>query len=63
MSEPNVFATEVDTVMLRATVVDAHWADKRLYKVRLTKVRLPGQVEADTEIWVHDKNLRMPEQP
>lgn len=61
MSEPNVFLTEGDEVMIRATVVDAHWADKKLYKVRLTKVRLPMQLEADVEVWVHDRNLRMPE--
>ena len=61
MSEPNVFATEGDEVMVRATVVDAHWADKRLYKVRLTKIRLPGQIEQDVEMWVHDRSLRKPE--
>ena len=63
MSEPNVFATEGDEVMVRATVIDAHWADKKLYKVRLTKVSLPLQSEADLEVWVHDKNLRQPERP
>ncbi len=63
MSEPNVFATEGDEVMVRATVIDAHWADKKLYKVRLTKVRLPMQMETDLELWVHDKNLRPAEQP
>jgi len=63
MSEPNVFATEGDEVMIRATVIDAHWADKKLYKVRLTKVLLPLQAETDIEVWVHDKNLRPPEQP
>ena len=62
MSEPNVFATEGDEVMIRATVIDAHWADKKLYKVRLTKVRLPSQLETDLEVWVHDKNLRPAEQ-
>lgn len=62
MSEPNVFLAEGDEVMVRATVIDAHWADKKLYKVRLTKVRLPMQLETDMEVWVHDKNLRMPEQ-
>ena len=63
MSEPNVFAAEGDEVMIRATVIDAHWADKKLYKVRLTKVRLPMQMETDLELWVHDKNLRPAEQP
>jgi len=63
VSEPNVFATEGDEVMIRATVIDAHWADKKLYKVRITRVRLPAQLETDHEIWVHEKNLRLPEQP
>ena len=63
MSEPNVFATEGDEVMIRATVIDAHWADKKIYKVRITKVRLPLQAETDLELWVHDKNLRQPERP
>jgi hypothetical protein len=62
VSEPNIFATEGDEVMVRAVVVDAHWADKRLYKVRLRKVRLPMQLETDVEMWVHDKDLREPEQ-
>ena len=62
MSEPNVFATEGDEVMIRATVIDAHWADKKLYKVRLTKVTLPLQSEGDLEVWVHDKNMRRLEQ-
>ena len=63
MSEPNVFATEGDEVMVRATVIDAHWADKKLYKVRLTKVVLPLQSEADLEVWVYDKDMRPAEQP
>ena len=62
MSEPNVFATEGDEVMVRATVIDARWANKKLYKVRLTKVSLPLQSEADLEVWVHDKNMRPAEQ-
>ena len=63
MSDSNVFATEGDEVMVRATVIDAHWADKKLYKVRLTKVSLPLQSEADLDVWVHDKNMRRLEQP
>ena len=63
MSEPNVFATEGDEVMVRATVIDARWANKKLYKVRLTKVSLPLQSEADLDVWVHDQNLRPLEQP
>ena len=62
MSEPNVFATEGDEVMVHAIIIDAHWADKKLYKVRLTKVTLPLQSEADLEVWVHDKNMRRLEQ-
>jgi hypothetical protein len=63
VSEPNIFATEGDEVMVRAVVIDAHWADKRLYKVRLTKVNRRGLMEQeDMELWVHDKNLRLPEQ-
>ena len=56
VSEPNV--TEGDEVMVRATVIDAHWADKKLYKVRVTKVTLPLQSEAGLEVWVHDKDMR-----
>jgi hypothetical protein len=63
MGEPNVFVTEGDEVLVRAVVIDAHWADKRLYKVRFRKVRLPMQLETDVEMWVHDRNLRPPEQP
>ena len=62
MSKPHVFATGGDEVMVRATVIDAHWADKKLYKVRLTKVSLPLQSEADLEVWVHYKNMRPLEQ-
>jgi hypothetical protein len=62
MSEPNVFVRDGDEVLVRATVVDAHWADKKLYKVRFTKVSLPLQIDVDVEMWVSDRHLRMPEQ-
>jgi len=63
MGEPNVFVRDGDEVMVRATVIDAHWADKKLYKVRFTRVSLPLQIDVDVEMWVSDRHLRMPEQP
>lgn len=55
MSEPNVFLSDGDSVAVQAVVVDAHWRDKRIYKVRIETQSGP------IELYIRDKYLREPE--
>lgn len=55
MSEPNVFLSDGDSVAVQAVVVDAHWRDKRIYKIRIETQSGP------MELYIRDKYLREPE--
>lgn len=57
MSEPNVWLRQGEPVMVLAVVVDDHWRDKGLYKVKICG-NTDGSADKYVDIWVHDRSLQ-----